>query len=383
MPPSDQAPSTPVMTRAIFYCNLPPPVTGQTVGTQVVVDMLSGDLEIVCLNTSDDRMSIGRGPMALLRRAVSMLSHGRALRRELRRRPTDVLYFVVSSSHLGQLRDALTVGLSRRRSRRIVAHVRSGNYHENFGRVGLGALSSFVVRRLDGLIFLSGHLADRAARFVPDAKRRVVFNTIDSAVQLTAEEARAKIERRRGRDRLRIVYISNMIPSKGYLDLARALTLLADGPPLVADFVGHWPSASARDEFERFVRDHGLESSVRIHGGVSDRARIRELLVEADAFVLPTYFPVEAQPRSIIEALNAAVPVVATRHASIPEYVFDGDNGYLVDKQSPEQIAEALRRLADPEEWRERATAARRSYDQQFDPEILRRRLLEVFVGDA
>ena len=369
------------MTRAIFYCNLPPPVTGQTVGTRVVVDMLADELEIICLNTSDARMSVGRGPLAILRRALSMLHHGRALRRELRRRPADVLYFVVSSSALGQLRDALTVGLSRRRARRIVAHVRSGNYHESFQRFGLGALTRFVVRRVDALIFLSGHLAELAAPFVPEEKRQVVFNTIDSAVRLSPEEADAKVERRRERDRLRVVYISNMIPSKGYMDLARALALVRDQAPLAADFVGHWPSTAAREEFESFVGEHGLGETIRIHGGISDRARIRELLIEADAFVLPTYFPVEAQPRSIIEALNAAVPVIATRHASIPEYVFDGDNGYLVEKRSPEQIAEALRRLTDADTWRARALAARRSYDRQFDPEVLKLRLLEVFVG--
>ena len=369
------------MERALFYCNLPPPYTGQTVGTEVVARLLEDRLEIVRLNTSDASSSLGRGPLAALGRALSMVRHGLSLRRELRREPADILYFVVSSSALGQLRDALTVALARRRVSRVVAHVRSGDYHRNFERLGLAALSRFVVRRTDALIFLSRHLADRAAPFVPDGKRRVVFNAIDDEVRLTSAEARAKIDRRAGRPRLRVAFVSNMIPSKGYFDLARALAEVRDAVPVEADFVGAWPTSGARRELESYLRDHGLDRSVRIHGAVSDRRAIRDLLTAADVFALPTYYPVEAQPRSIIEALNAGVPVVATRHASIPEYVTDGDNGHLVDARSPDQIAAALRRLADPDEWRARALAARRSYEQLFDSDVLRSRLLEAFLG--
>lgn len=369
------------MERAIFYCNLPPPYTGQTVGTEVVARLLEDRLDIARLNTSDARSNLDRGPLAAVGRALSMVRHGLALRRELRREPADILYFVVSSSALGQLRDALTVTLARRHVRRIVAHVRSGDYDRNFERLGFSALSRLVVRRTDALIFLSRHLAELAASCVPDAKRRVVFNAIDDEVRLTAAEARAKIDSRADRERLRVVFISNMIPSKGYFDLARALAELGAATPVEADFVGAWPTPDARRELEAYLRDNGLEGAVRIHGAVSDRRAIRDLLIAADVFVLPTYYPVEAQPRSIIEALNAGVPVVATRHASIPEYVTDGDNGYLVEARSPDRIAASLRRLTDPDEWRARASAARRSYEELFDSDVLRGQLLDVFLG--
>ena len=58
-----------------------------------------------------------------------------------------------------------------------------------------------------------------------------------------------------------------------------------------------------------------------VHGGVSERSIIKEFLNRADAFVLPTYYPIEAQPISIIEALNSGTPVIATNHASIPEMI--------------------------------------------------------------
>ncbi len=369
------------MKRAIFYCNFPPPVTGQTIGTEVVRELLQDEVDIVRLDTSNAEMSVGRGLGGLWRRATTILRHARALRRELRRAPTDVVYFVVSSSAIGQLRDALTVWLSKGRTRRIVAHVRSGNYHENFGRFGLRALSRYVVQSLDQMIFLSRHLAERSAQFVPDEKRAVVFNTIDPAVHVSDEEVTTKVARRSARERLQVVYISNMIATKGYWDLAKAVAAVRDEVPLAVDFVGSFPTPREREEFERFVHNHDLGATVHIHGGIADRAVIRRLLLGADVFVLPTYFPVEAQPRSIIEALNAGVPVVATRHASIPEYVVDGDNGYLVDLRSPDQIGRALTQLADLGTWRERAEAARRSYRELFDPAVLRRGLLDALLG--
>jgi glycosyltransferase involved in cell wall biosynthesis len=64
---------------------------------------------------------------------------------------------------------------------------------------------------------------------------------------------------------------------------------------------------------------------------------------------------------SVIEALAAGRPVVATRVGGVPDVVRDGEDGYLVDAGATDALAERLAQLAGDPALRERLGAAGRS----------------------
>jgi glycosyltransferase involved in cell wall biosynthesis len=87
---------------------------------------------------------------------------------------------------------------------------------------------------------------------------------------------------------------------------------------------------------------------MRYHGTVHG-ARKQELLREAHVFCLPTYYPYEGQPISILEAYASGCAVITTDHSGIFDIFADGVNGYAVPKQSPPQLRATLERcLAAP-----------------------------------
>ena len=88
----------------------------------------------------------------------------------------------------------------------------------------------------------------------------------------------------------------------------------------------------------------GLNAVITHHGGVTDRARIKALYLDADVFLLPSYYPTEAQPLTIIEALNAGTPVVVTRHSGIPEMVRGDKEALFVPPRAPDTSAVARSR---------------------------------------
>jgi glycosyltransferase involved in cell wall biosynthesis len=70
---------------------------------------------------------------------------------------------------------------------------------------------------------------------------------------------------------------------------------------------------------------------------------------------------------TIIEAMSAGVPVVATAVGGIPEAVADGQTGYLIPR-SMEELAKKLRHLYEsPELWRTMSHRTRERFERQFE----------------
>ncbi len=109
--------------------------------------------------------------------------------------------------------------------------------------------------------------------------------------------------------------------------------------------------------------------------GRCDAARVRALLSTCRALVVPSTY--EGMPLVVLEAMEAGVPVVASRVSGIPEVVADGETSWLVPAEDPAALAAALAEvLADPGEARRRGAAGRARLDERFRPEHAARRWL-------
>lgn len=374
----------------LFFCKMPPPYTGMTVGTRNFAEMVREATRVRVIDTSAGSISPGRGVLTRLRYyvpfAASFLGRLATLGRAVRRPGVETLYIVGSPSVGGHLRNVLALAVARRHVSRVVVHVHNGNFAEVFEHsIVPDRVTDYFRDNVDLFVFSSTSLSERCCGHLPASKRTVVHNTVDQAVRCSPEEVEAKIRRRTARDELRVLFLSNMLPSKGYADLARAGGILLDGGQVRfgIDFVGDWPNDAERRQLEEMLDARGLTDVVTVHGPVTDRTRVKELLLGADIFVLPTYYPREAQPFSIVEAMNAGTPVVSTRHASIPEYVHHDRNGYLVEKQSASEIAEAIAALEDVKNWTRKARAARTTYEEQFSPDQVKREMLRALQVDG
>jgi glycosyltransferase involved in cell wall biosynthesis len=121
-----------------------------------------------------------------------------------------------------------------------------------------------------------------------------------------------------------------------------------------------------RPAVEATVGELGLGDAVTLLGRC-DRARVRGLLQEAAALVVPSTY--EGMPLVILEAMEAGVPVVASRVSGIPEVVEEGVTGWLVPPEDPERLAAALAQvLAEPDEATRRGGAGRRRVEQCYRP---------------
>jgi glycosyltransferase involved in cell wall biosynthesis len=146
----------------------------------------------------------------------------------------------------------------------------------------------------------------------------------------------------------RIVSVARFAYPKDYGTLAAALGRVQ--PDFRAILVGDGPE---RPEVAAALQRAGLASRVEILG---DRRDVPALLAESDIFVLSSRS--EGFPISILEAMAAALPVVATNVGGVAEAVAHEETGLLVPAADPAALAEALELLIEDPELRGRLGTA-------------------------
>jgi glycosyltransferase involved in cell wall biosynthesis len=136
------------------------------------------------------------------------------------------------------------------------------------------------------------------------------------------------------------------VEEKGLGDLLLALAELRGRLPDLRLLV--LGEGQHRAVFERACRDLGLTDRVSFLGWVAAE-RVADHLRAADLFVGPSRTGVngwvEAQGLTFLEAMQAGVPVVATRSGGIPDVVVHEQTGLLVPERAPAELAAAIERL--------------------------------------
>jgi glycosyltransferase involved in cell wall biosynthesis len=170
---------------------------------------------------------------------------------------------------------------------------------------------------------------------------------------------------------VRLVMTARFQPQKDHPTLFRALAALKD-QPWTLDLIGDGPDTEA---CRALAEELGIAGRIDFAG---QRLDVAERLAEADVFLLVTKW--EGFPRSILEAMRAGLPVIASDVGGCKESVEEGVTGYLVPKEDPEALAERLRELTDSPDLRTRmGRAGRKSYEENFTFEAMYRKTRGVY----
>ncbi len=156
----------------------------------------------------------------------------------------------------------------------------------------------------------------------------------------------------------RIVMVGRFEKQKDHESLLRGLARIQHLAWRL-DLVGDGPM---RAEAEELAAKLGIANRVTFHGYRND---VEVLLSDAQVFTLITHW--EGFPRSIIEAMRAGLPVVATNVGGNAESVKDGVNGFIVGRRDIAAIGDRMAALlADPQLRERMGEAGRRLYEREF-----------------
>lgn len=332
----------------LFIGPLPEPVSGQALACQALLDELQKRHVVEVIDLKKRTFVQGVDSLGRVREVLSFAWD--ALRKNRR---ASVIYFTISESFAGSLKDNLIYACCYPRLRRMVVHLHGGAGMREIMRGKfplLASLNRFFLRRVGAIVVLGGRHVDMFAK-VSHRNVRIVENFAEDDLFVDREA----IDRKFGEHGvLRVLFLSNLIPGKGYLELVEAYRGLPDSmrSQIRIDFAGGFEDDNQKQSFMQLIAP---EPGVHYHGTVRGDEK-RRVLREAHILCLPTYYPYEGQPISILEGYASGCAVITTDHSGIFDVFEPGINGLAVEKRSAESLRDGIIQAFEaPDEMRRMA----------------------------
>ena len=357
-------------SRILFIAPFPPPVHGASVVSQQIRDSkFIGETftcDFVDLSTSRNLSEVGRRIPVKCWRFLTSIS---TLFWKLVTHHYDLCYLAITCHGLSFLKDAPFVLLCKLFRCRIVIHQHNKGMSEDVRR--------WPYRRLLPLTYRNATVILLSERLYPDIERFVRHENVTicpNGIVVHKEGGSRRIN-----DVPMLLYFSNMLESKGAIDLLDALALLREkGVSFHCVFAGAETREIDVKRFSLEVKKRHLEGVTRFLGPKMGKEK-EHLFTTADIFVFPTYYKNECFPLVILEAMAHHLPVITTDEGGIPDIVKDGENGLICGKRDPQSLADCMLRMIENKELRVRmGKDGYKKYKQSFTEEQFEERMVGI-----
>ena len=231
----------------------------------------------------------------------------------------------------------------------------------------------------DRFLVLSQHMREAlVAQGCPDQKIRIVRIGIDTERFSRAPEDTAS-PKSEERGRTSVLMVGREVEKKGFDDglsaCARARQLGADIEVVLL---------GTGDELLPSLKRQAAALDLPV-AWPDPSTRVAQAMRSADILLVPSRTAAngdqEGTPTVICEGSASQLPIVATRHAGIPDQVDDGETGILADERDVEAMATAIARLAaDPEQCARMGRAGASKMQAQFSIQAHRDALAQVYA---
>lgn len=329
--------------RLVMLGPFPPPIHGMSLANEMLYKGLTKNHEVYRVNTKsglilEDISKQGKFNLKKIYYAIWPIIKG--VTTILFGKRLDVIYITPGQSGLGYIKYIPFMWAANVRSIPYFIHIHGGSFRDEYDKTSgiKRKLINYSLKRLAGAIILGDSLKYMFQGLIPDEKIYICENGVEDDIFATEEEIEKKVAQYDADDTIRILYLSNLLKTKGILDLFEAIKLLNNRNIKVHLDVAGSIEPEIEDEVNRYLSELG--ESAKYHGVVTGQKK-KGLLLRNYIFCLPTYYPNEGQPISILEAMACGCTIVTTDQGGIRDIV-NSTYGSFVDKKDPTGLAEAI-----------------------------------------
>jgi len=306
----------------------PDPVSGVSLANKIVLENLesSKSYKADFVNTSYPVFEDAIGSFSIKKALFFVKINVKALKVF----KNDIIYITPGQTFFGIAKYTLFILLSSILKKEIIIHV-----HGNYLGKQYSELSGikkkffyFLISKFTKGIILSRSLKNNLSPFLKTENIHVLNNFAQDFLYYHTEEKSFR--------ELKICYLSNLMEEKGILQLLDALIILEEKKISYSAKI----AGNIDENLKEIIRNKISSLKNTQYLGIVKGIEKRELLNWSTIFVLPTFYKMEGQPISILEAMATSNVIISTKHAGIPDIIKHEKNGFLMETNKVDELVE-------------------------------------------
>lgn len=344
----------------------PDPISGVSLANYVSAEFLSNQtkFKVLKINTSFPYFRENLGIFSF-RKLLFYLSLNLNLYKVF---ISDKVYLTPGQTFFGVVKYGCFIILASLLNKELIIHVH-GNYLSKSYNTLKGIkkrLFAFLIRKFNKGIVLSKTLRQNLEPFL---KAEQIYILPNFAQNYLLSDFEPEIKE------IRIIFLSNLMKEKGIIQFLKALNYLEKkGVKFEARIAG-----AIDPQFKEELQKRITNVRSCSYLGVVKGKNKKKLLEWGNIFILPTFYEMEGQPISILEALATQNLIISTRHAGIPDIIEEKVNGFFVNKQDWKSIQDILMYLSENKEKIREITSFNKEYFlNNFSQSKFENRLLQI-----
>jgi glycosyltransferase involved in cell wall biosynthesis len=355
------------MKKVIIVGPFPLPINGCSFANEVLLKNLQ-NRKITCtrIDTSTNEISSKQGSQFSIYKTIAFIKVYLGLYKIINK---DIVYITPGHTFYGVLKYAPFIILALLFKIPYFVHIHGNYLGKEYELVSnwKKKILKFLLSNAEGGIVLSKLLYGNLIKFLPQNKIHIVENFV--------EESLFQNDIVKQKDKIRILYLSNLMEEKGVLQLIDACEILTNRNfDFELKMAGNIEESIVDLVHSKINNIPSIEYLGTVHGEEK-----KKLFHNANVFILPTYYTMEGQPISILEGMATGNIVVVTRHSGIPDVVSE-KNGFFIEKKSVNSIVDVLIQISDDLKIIDIFKEENINYcKQNFTEEMFTEKILSVF----
>lgn len=302
--------------------------------------------------------------------------------------PKTQVYINTAQSKVGFVRNVIFIYLAKLFNRRVIGHQFGANY-EKFYNMQSSLLKKIIKKTIEktDIFIVEGDFTKNQMKFVDNYENKIV--SIPNGLPEKIDFKNIVPKQIKANETIKLLYLSNLIESKGFWDVLEAANILKNKHQidLKIVFAGKFlrdiddtvaeDAEKARELFFEKLQKYNLHDVFEYHEGLYSEEKAKAF-IEANFFILPSYYCNEGQPVSVLEAIAYGCVPIVTEYRLIPSMVNER-NGFYVQKKSPDQIVEKIIwSINNKEQYHLKSLRAIEFFKENFTAEQYINKILDV-----
>lgn len=356
----------------LFLMQLPPPIHGASVvNKSIQSSKLINDAfncHFVDISPASDMSDLGKFSIRKVFKTVNIFI--RSVKSYLNQKP-NLVYMTLSPHGLAFFKDALILCALKLLGGKVVVHLHGKGIHKVVSK-------SSILKKIYQLVFKNVDIIHLAKSLFNDVNSVRDNNKKILEVNNGVEDVN-KPEHFAESNKVKFLYLSNFVPTKGADRLVEAINLLPQSYISRCEFnlVGKVSDSFYYESLQKNVKAD-YKVSVNFLGPLYGEEKYK-ILSTSDVFVLPTRFKNECFPLSILEAMSFGLPVISTYEGAIPDIVRPNEFGFLFSSSDAQALSDLIKYYIDnPLELKSHAKQSRCEFVQRYTKRSFENKFIET-----